>query len=182
MPNFNLKKILEIGTGCGAISIALANLFPEAHIFATDVSPSALECASQNIDKYELHKQIYLLRCSMFDGILTKFDLVVTNPPYIPRSRLKSLPKSVLDFEPIVAIDGGERGVHFINKLIQEGENYLNPKGVMAIEIDESEVEILRIFLMKTTTQSFFFKKDLFGRNRYLFIGNFENEECKNNC
>ncbi len=181
LPNFNPQKILEIGTGSGAIAIALAHVFPNAHIVATDVSSSALDCASENREKYGLRKQIHLLQCSMFDGILTNFDLIVTNPPYIPHSRLKYLPKSVTDFEPIVAINGGKKGVQFITKLIQEGIQYLNPGGIMAIEIDESEVKILQIFLKRNIVQSFIFNKDLFSRIRYLFIGNIKNEECKNN-
>ncbi len=181
MPNFSPQKILEIGTGCGAISIALAAAFPKATIFATDVSENALACASENIENYNLRKQINLLRCNMFDGLSTTFDLIVSNPPYIPHTRLKSLPKSVKEFEPILAISGGKRGIQFVNRLIQRGVSHLNPDGVMAIEIDEEEMDSLQTFLEMNITTSFFFKKDLFGRFRYLFIGNFENEESKNN-
>lgn len=170
LPDFSPKKILEIGTGAGAISIALATIFSEANIIATDISQNALDCASKNIEKYNLKKHITLLRCNIFEGLAEKFDLILSNPPYIPRSRLKFLPKSVKDFEPILAINGGEGGIQFIKRLIQQGKDYLTSNGVMAIEIDEDEINILEKFLKMNTFMSFSFKKDLFGSYRYLFI------------
>ncbi|KPL15928.1 hypothetical protein AMJ74_00280 [candidate division WOR_3 bacterium SM1_77] len=181
MPYFAPKEILEIGTGCGAISIALAGVFPNATITATDVSEIALSCAQENIETYNLQKRMTLLRRNMFDGISETFDLIVSNPPYIPRSRLQSLPKSVKEFEPIVAIDGGENGTHFIHKLIKAGRPHLNEDGIMAVEIDESQVKPLQKFLSSNISTPFSFKKDLFSRFRYLFLRNFKNEKSKNN-
>lgn len=174
--NLRPEKILEIGTGSGAICITLATIFPKAKIIATDISQNAINCVLENIERYNLTEQINLLHCNMFEGLTTKFDLIVTNPPYIPRARLKSLPKSVKHFEPILAINGGTEGVQFIKKLIQQGKDYLNPGGLIAIEIDETEVKILQKFVEMNISAPFYFKKDLFGRFRYLFVGNFKNE------
>ncbi len=181
IPHFAPQNILEIGTGCGAISIAFAEIFPNATITATDVSENALSCAQENIEKYNLQKRITLKQCNLFDGITESFDLIVSNPPYIPRARLESLPKSVKEFEPIVAINGGEGGLQFIRRLIREGMCHLKNNGIMALEIDEDEVSPLKQFLKSNISVSFSFKKDLFGRFRYLFIGNSENEKNKNN-
>ncbi|MBA7551913.1 Release factor glutamine methyltransferase [subsurface metagenome] len=81
--NLRPEKILEIGTGSGAICITLATIFPKAKIIATDISQNAINCASENIERYNLTEQINLLHCNMFEGLTTKFDLIVTNPPYI---------------------------------------------------------------------------------------------------
>lgn len=170
--NFCPEKILEIGTGAGAICIALATIFPKAKIIATDISQNAIDCALENIEQYNLTEQIHLLHCNMFEGLSGKFDMIVSNPPYIPHSRLKSLPKSVKHFEPILAINGGEEGIQFIKRLILQGKDYLNPGGQIAIEIDETEVKILQKFFETNISTPFYFKKDLFGRFRYLFIGN----------
>jgi release factor glutamine methyltransferase len=180
LANFHPKRVLEIGTGTGAISIALATLFPEANFIATDISQPALKCALENVEKYNLKKQITLVGCDMFKAISKQFDLIISNPPYIPLSRLQSLPKSVKEFEPLSAIDGGKQGVQFITRFIQKGKLYLNPQGGMALEIDEDGIKILENFLKNNVSYDFFFKKDLFGRFRYLFIGNFKNEESKN--
>jgi len=163
-------KILEIGTGSGALSIALAHIFPQSMIIATDICRNAINCAQENIQNCDLMNQIQLLRTDMFEGISTKFDLIVSNPPYIPHSRLKQLPSSVKNYEPMAAIDGGKDGVQFIGRLITYGVDFLNADGMIAIEIDEEEVIILRKLLERCKVKSYFFKKDLFGRFRYLFI------------
>jgi release factor glutamine methyltransferase len=165
------ERVLEIGTGCGAISIALAQLYPDADIIATDISEPAIVNAVQNIRSFDLKSRIHLLRCDMFEGITGKFDLIVSNPPYVPRSRMKLLPKSVREFEPLKAIDGGEHGVQFIEKLVRKGMDYLAGAGVMALEIDEDSVKKLKTFMVDHHVGSFVFRRDLFNKFRFLFIG-----------
>ena len=175
------ERILEIGTGCGAISIALAHLYPDALIFATDISELALENARQNIMELELQSRINLLRCSMLHGIDSEFDLIVANPPYVPHARVSVLPRSVRDFEPLAAIDGGNDGVEFIHELIKTGKNRLSKRGTIALEIDEESVDNLTGFLCQHGIRSFVFEKDLFKRPRFLFIGA-NSEKSKNHC
>lgn len=171
------QTILDIGTGCGALSIALAQVFPDAEIVATDISPQALRNAAENIERFSLKGRIALRQSNLFKNISSKFDLIVSNPPYIPASRLQLLPKSVRDFEPIVALNGGEQGVQFIKRLLSEGAKYLNLGGMMAIEIDADQVELLTGILHKHKFTSFSFMKDLFGRFRYLFLGTLKDEK-----
>lgn len=166
------STILDIGTGTGAIAIALAHLFPDTSIIATDISETALTCAQKNIEKYRLKNLITLVRSNMFDGLSEKFDMIVSNPPYIPRSRLHMLPKSVRDFEPVQALDGGEKGIQFITRCVLSGKTHLEQNGIIAIEIDETHTELLREFLTTSTSVSFSFHKDLFNRCRYLLIRN----------
>lgn len=163
--------ILDIGTGCGVCAIALAHLFPDAKIVATDISSQALRNASENIERFHLEERIAVRRSDLFENISSRFDVIVSNPPYIPASRLYYLPKSVRDFEPIVALNGGAQGIQFVKKLISEGMGYLNPCGMMAIEIDAGQVELLTHILHNRHCTSFSFKKDLFGHFRYLFLG-----------
>lgn len=177
--DFVPERILDIGTGTGAISIALAHLYPDAQIFATDISDMAIRCARENIKEYGLSDRIHLTQCSICDGASTKFDLIISNPPYIPSSRLRSLPKSVRDFEPMLAIDGGQDGTQFIELIIQQTAEYLNPGGVIALEIDEDTTAILKKFLQVSGYDKFSFKRDQFRKYRYLFIGNLKNEKSK---
>lgn len=174
IPKMLLRKpasILEIGTGCGAISIALARIFPNAMIVATDISMAALRNACQNITALNLENRIKVVQSDMFDGLIGKFDLIVSNPPYVPSTRLHSLPRSVLDFEPMEAIDGGVQGVEIIKRIILGSKDELDRGGVIALEIDEEAVDFLKGFLVEQDSESFAFCRDLFGRTRYLFIG-----------
>lgn len=171
------ETILDIGTGCGALSIALAQVFPDVEIVATDISSQALRNAAENIERFSLKERIVVRQSNLFENISSKFDLIVSNPPYIPVSRLQLLPKSVRNFEPIVALNGGEKGVQFIKRLLSEGAQYLNIGGMLAIEIDADQVEVLTRILHEYHFASFSFKKDLFGRFRYLFLGVFKDEK-----
>lgn len=110
----------------------------------------------------------------------TRFDLIISNPPYIPSSRLHSLPKSVRDFEPMLAIDGGQDGIQFIKLIMQQTAEYLNPGGIVALEIDEDTVITIKEFLQTNGYDQFSFRRDQFGKYRYLFIGKLKDEKSKN--
>ena len=162
------QHILELGTGSGAIAIALAHMFPRSIIIATDISSEALQCASMNIKRHHLDDRISCVRCNLFNGIHHRFDLVVSNPPYICSSRLDSLPKSVREFEPVQALDGGHRGIAIIESLIKDAATYIRSSGTIALEIDSCQVTTLRRYLATQGIVSYTFFKDLFGRFRYL--------------
>lgn len=164
-------RILEIGTGCGPIAISLACLYPDARLAATDISARALANARENIARHGLTSRIDLVRCDKYGGITGTFDLIVANPPYIPRGRLASLPRSVRDFEPRAALDGGERGVEFVEQLIDQGRSYLAAGGIMAFEIDEDATCLLRTFLEADHFRPYAIRRDLSGRDRFLLIG-----------
>lgn len=164
------RRILEIGTGCGAIAIALGDLFPEAEIVATDVSPIALVNAAENIDRFGLRERIHLVQASLFDGLNGRFDLIVSNPPYIPEERLSALPISVREFEPIRALNGGPGGLRVIKAILRGSSSRLAQGGLVGLEIDEDSPALLREFL-RTFGHQISFRSDLFGRTRYLFIG-----------
>lgn len=176
--NFSPARICEIGTGSGAIAIALADFFPEAEIIATDICSLAIQNAQKNISMLNLKEKIKLLRADLFHSFsYGVFDLIVCNPPYIPTERINFLPKSVRDFEPRRAIDGGFGGTAFIKKIIRQAPAYLIKKrSGIALEIDEDEADSLDGYLKGRFTH-YFFCKDLFGRTRYLFIGDFRTKK-----
>jgi len=164
--DFVPEQILDIGTGTGAISIALAHLYPDVHIVATDISDKAIRCARENIKEFGLTDRIHLAQCSICDDVNTRFDLIISNPPYIPSSRLHSLPKSVRDFEPMLAIDGGQDGIQFIKLIIQQTAAYLKPGGIIAFEIDEETVIRIKEFLQTNGWDQYSFRRDQFGKYR----------------
>jgi release factor glutamine methyltransferase len=170
------RRILEIGTGCGAISVALAHRYPDAEIVATDISRLALGNALENAREQNLHSRLNFIQGDMYDAIAGTFDLIVSNPPYVPSERMSELPESVRGFEPLNAIDGGQHGVQFIERLVSEGIKRLSGPGVMALEIDEESTDILKEFLDAHGIRKFRFCKDLFKRYRYLFIGDIDEE------
>ena len=164
------NRILEIGTGCGAISVALAYLYPGTRIIATDISSRAIDNARHNIRDRTLEHRVGLVRCDAYNGLRGTFDLIVSNPPYIPRPRIQKLPRSVRDFEPMLALDGGYRGTDLTERMILEGLDHISDGGTMAFEIDEESVDVLHGFLGDHKIGSFHFEKDLCGSYRYLFI------------
>ncbi len=174
--DFVPQRICEIGTGSGAIAIGLAAIFPRSKIVATDICPLALKNASENIFLHNLAKKIQLIRADLFSSFSNHiFDLIVCNPPYIPTERINFLPRGVRDFEPRMAIDGGFGGTKFIKILIEQASKYsVKQKCNIALEIDEDEEVELDSYL-RDKFAHYSFLKDLFGRVRYLFIGDFRN-------
>lgn len=131
--------VVEIGTGSGAISIALARELNEACFYATELSPEAIQVASENIERYSLSSRVLLLQGDLFSplsllGLEGKVDMVVSNPPYIPRGHLSLLPPEVL-FEPVEALDGSVDGLYFHKRIIIESPRFLKPGGWLALEI-----------------------------------------------
>ncbi len=170
------RRVLEIGTGCGAIAVALADAFPLARIVATDISALALATARENIERFKMSDRIGLVRASLFQGLAGRYDLIVSNPPYIPSERLPELPRSVREFEPIRALDGGPGGIRFIRQILDESPRWLEPGGLVGLEIDEESTGALAGFTRSWTKPSSF-HTDLFDRNRYFFLGETRHEE-----
>ncbi|HEX7319663.1 MAG TPA: HemK/PrmC family methyltransferase [bacterium] len=163
-------KILDIGTGCGALAISLARQYPGVQVIATDISRRALDSARINCFSYGVSERVSLVQTDMLNALNTAFDLIVSNPPYVPSERLGSLPRSVKEFEPLKAIDGGGTcGTGFIRALIDAGMHLLAARGIMAIEIDEDQAELLDKIIDPARFRHEF-KNDQFGRVRYLFL------------
>jgi release factor glutamine methyltransferase len=147
--NFEIR-ILEIGTGSGAIAVSLAKEIENAEIWATDVSPGALEVARSNARRHGVEEKIHFLLGDAFMPVRNRpafFDVIVSNPPYVRRDAFDALPRDVRDFEPRLALDGGPDGLDFYRRIIPEAERYLAAEGFIVVEIgaDMGE-EVKRLF------------------------------------
>jgi release factor glutamine methyltransferase len=164
------SKILDIGTGCGALAVSLARRYPGVRVIATDISRRALDSARKNCSTYGVSERVSLVQTDLSNAFDAAFDLIVSNPPYVPSERLQSLPRSVRDFEPLKAIDGGGTcGTGFIRALMGAGARLLAARGTLAMEIDEDQAGLLERFIDPARFRHEF-KNDQFGRVRYLFL------------
>src|SRR4030042_1680618 len=132
---FDMPRILDIGTGSGAIALALAKELPQAKIVATDISSGALTLAKKNARSLGLEKQIEFLQGDLFEPVNGIFDIIVSNPPYIADQEYQELPPGVKDYEPKEALWAGQTGVEFYEKLIYQSKNHLNENGWLLLEI-----------------------------------------------
>jgi len=162
-------RLLEIGTGSGAISIALAKELPEAKITATDLSPKVLSVAEENAAKNRARDQIRFLQGDLFQPVPKgeTFDLVVSNPPYITREQLSSLMPEVRDYEPRIALDGGKDGLDFFRRALPAVAGYLRSGGWFLAELGAGQDrQVLEIAQKNPELDSLGFAKDLSGINR----------------
>lgn len=130
-------KILEIGVGSGAISVSLAKFLKGSSILAVDISSYALEVAKKNAEINKVINQIEFLKSNLFENIEIgeKFDIVVSNPPYIPTKDIDDLQVEVKRHEPMLALDGGEDGLDFYKEITNNVNDYLKKDGLLVYEI-----------------------------------------------
>lgn len=138
-------KILDLCTGSGAIGIAIKKYVPKAKVYASDISKKALEIARKNAIINDVY--ISFIYSDMFENIKDrKFDIIVSNPPYIETGKLKSLPLDVQN-EPKLALDGGEDGLKFYKMIEKNGYKILEPDGKMLLEIGYNQEEaVVKLF------------------------------------
>jgi release factor glutamine methyltransferase len=140
---------LDFGTGSGCLAVALAVKCPVAEVFAVDISAEAIETAQQNAGRHGVQERIRFFQSDGFRALSpgTRFDLIISNPPYIPTAEIGSLQPEVRDFDPRRALDGGPQGLDFYARLAAEAPGFLQPGGKMMLEIGDRQVESLRELL-----------------------------------
>jgi len=131
-------KILDIGTGSGAIAISLAREFINANIMAIDISKEAINVANININNKKLNNQIQL-KHTIFDRINEKFDLIVSNPPYLTKKELENTSLEIKNYEPLIALDGGEDGLDFYRYFSRKIIKLMNINSYLILEIGERQ-------------------------------------------
>ena len=138
---FKKRKIyiLDIGTGSGCILLSILGELKGSKGVGVDISHKALEIASKNLEKHKLFDQIKFLNKSLNEIYCKKFDLIVSNPPYIVRKDMKNLDEDVRKFEPKIALDGGNDGLDVIRKVIYKSRSILKIKGMLALEIGNGQ-------------------------------------------
>jgi release factor glutamine methyltransferase len=137
---------LDFGTGTGCIAIALAVKCPQAIIMATDISAEALALAKENAVRHNVAGQIRFLQGDGFTIFPTdaSFDLIVSNPPYIPSAEIATLQPEVRDFDPCAALDGGVDGLDFYRRLAVEAKSFLKPNGKIMLEFGDGQDRTIR--------------------------------------
>ena len=127
--------ILDIGTGTGCILLSILSELKNSKGIGIDISQKAIQIAKQNLKKHKLSHQIKFLRKSLTQIYRQKFDLIVSNPPYIIRKDIRNLDDDIKKFEPKLALDGGNDGLDVIKKVIYKSKSILKKKGIFALEI-----------------------------------------------
>ncbi len=138
-------RIVDVGTGSGAIAIALAHHLPHAQLTALDLSPEALEVATSNAALNAVAERIRFLESDLLTAVSEEpaFDAVVSNPPYIPSTDRDSLHPQIRDFEPEISLYGGPAGLDIYRRLIPQARAALKPKGLLAMEIGHRKREAI---------------------------------------
>lgn len=165
----NSKKILDLCTGSGAIAVSLAKYISEAEITAIDISSKALMVAKKNAKINEVEDKITFIKSDLFNQIKNqKFDIIVSNPPYIKKEDIKKLDKEVQK-EPIIALDGGIDGLDFYKIIAKNSYFYLKYGGYLALEIGYDEKEsVIDIIEKENQYINTYSKKDLYGNDRIV--------------
>ncbi|MGD8230047.1 MAG: peptide chain release factor N(5)-glutamine methyltransferase [Desulfobacteraceae bacterium] len=137
-------RILDLGTGCGAIAVAIARELEGVAVWASDVSQEALDVARRNAKKHGVEERIEFVLSDLWENLSGQeltFDVIVSNPPYIKSRAMASLPPEVRGYEPWHALDGGEEGMLYITDIIREAPRHLNPGGWILLEMDPDQTE-----------------------------------------
>ena len=166
----------ELGTGSGAISIAVAKAYPLWEGIATDIDKDALKIATKNY-KYSSEKSNLKFYCGHWwtplESFKGKLDLAISNPPYIPIDTYEKLPKEVKNFEPKIALIGGEDGLNHIREIIEKAPQYLREKGWLILENHFDQGEKVKQLFIKNRFTSVEIVKDLSGVGRFT-IGRYK--------
>ena len=166
-------SVLEVGTGTGCIALSLAGERPSVHVRATDVSPDAIALAERNRGALDLDDRVELFLTDLADGVPgadgEAFDVLVSNPPYIPSALVEQLPAEVGGFEPRLALDGGADGLDVFRRIVSLATTALKRGGLLACELHEDCLEEAQdVVLSGNRFGNARIVKDLTGRNRIL--------------
>ena len=167
------QRVLELGTGSGAIVIALAAQMAQTWFWATDFSENAIRVAQGNAIANQLDERIWFLVGNWFAPILPgqTFGMIISNPPYIPKDIIETLQPEVCRYEPKHALNGGTDGLKWIKHIIQQAPGHLTPKGYLLLEIGHNQKQDVLNFVQ---TQSSFtdiaFKKDYSRFDRVVVL------------
>ena len=167
-------KVLDIGTGSGAIALALAKDRSDWTITAADISQDALDLASENAERLDL--EISFIKSDCFSEISAKYDIIVSNPPYISREDQEEIGLNVLHSEPHLAIFADEDGLAIYRRIAEDSKNYLNDGGKIYLEIGYKQGQsVPALFRKHFPEKRVRTLKDQFGQNRMVVIDDGEN-------
>ncbi len=161
-------EILDMCTGSGCIAVAIATNVQNVNAMLADISREALEIAKVNAQHTNTTEKFKFIQTNMFEKVEKKFDIIVSNPPYIETDTIKSLNKQVQN-EPLLALDGGEDGLKFYRILVNEGYKYLNKDGYLCMEIGYNQKQKVEELLKQNEKYtSIYTLKDFNGNDRVV--------------
>ena len=165
------SPIVEVGTGSGAVAVVLAVNLPQAEIYATDLSPAALEVAEENCRRHNVLDRISLLQGDLLEPLPEPVALVVANLPYLSRQELEEAPPEVAEYEPRRAFNGGLNGLDQYRRLFAQAPSYLLPGANICLEVGASQAQEINRMARKQFVQAkVAVIKDLAGLDRVVFI------------
>ncbi len=160
------KSVLDMCTGSGCIIISIAKLGRPSRAVGADISENALEVAAGNVRKHRINVELF--HSDLFERIEGKFDIIVSNPPYIPTDEMKDLMPEVRDYEPRTALDGSPDGLLFYRRITSALADYLNPGGYIFYEIGHNQGDEVRQILAERGFTEIRIVKDLSGLDRVV--------------
>ena len=163
-----VRSVLELGTGSGVIAISLACEWKKVHVLATDISEAALFVAQKNARNFDVEDRINFLKSDWFEAIEGRFDLIISNPPYIGLSEINEISKEVLNYEPDLALFAGSDGLKAYERIIPQLTKFLNPGGSVVLEIGVSQSNSVKNLMNSSGLSEVKTLKDLDGKDRMV--------------
>ena len=158
--------ILEIGVGSGCISISTAKYLENVNILGVDINEKALSTANRNIEYHHVDDRVKFIRSDIYENVEGKFDVIISNPPYIRKDIIETLEDDVKKYEPILALGGGEDGLYFYREIIKNASKYLTESGYIILEIGYDQGEEVKDLLIQNNFTDIKIIKDLAGFDR----------------
>ena len=158
--------ILDVATGSGAVALALADEMPDATITATDISPDALDVARANADR--LNKSVTFIESDLLENVDGVFDIITANLPYVTTDELRGLQPEITEYEPRLALDGGDDGLDLVRRLASAAPAHLGPGGMLALEIGAAQGSATAEILRDNDFEEVEIHKDLAGHDRVV--------------
>jgi ribosomal protein L3 glutamine methyltransferase len=141
-----VERVLDIGTGSGCIAIAAAHALPGARVDATDVSPKALALARANVRRHRLGRRVRVLRADVYEGLASRrYDVVVSNPPYVSVAEFRRLPREHRA-EPAIGLRAARAGLAIVERIVAGARRHLNPGGILVVEVGNAAARVRRRF------------------------------------
>jgi release factor glutamine methyltransferase len=162
------KRILDLGTGSGILGITLAAEQVDAVVVVTDISKAALLVAKTNAKRHDVEDRIEFIESDWFDSLHGKFDLIISNPPYIGENELEGLEPDVIDYDPIIALTPGGDGIEPYRIIAGQAQNYLNENGRVIVEIGHLQGKDVKNLFLQAGFSGVQILQDLEGKDRAI--------------
>lgn len=168
---FHFKSIADLCCGSGAIGISIAKFVESTKVKCYDISNIAIEVTEENIKSLKLEHRVQAIKSDLLENAIKnndKFDMIVSNPPYIKEAVIPTLMEDVKNYEPYIALCGGEDGLDFYRRIIIDGVKVLNSNGILAFEIGYDQGKAVSSLLQEAGFENIVCIKDLSGNDRVV--------------